>query len=109
MSDKGKHPQNGEFKQGSQTPGRVIVQNRGARHSNDMIDARSRHLQIGGHSYASRVPETSKYATGINFNVNMFNSTMAAPAGSKFTGDLRLQPQRTDTFGRMAGRSPNDL
>ena len=90
VSDNRKQP---EIKQGSQTPGRVVVQNRAARTSNDLTEARSRQLQIGGHSYTnSRVPETSKYATGVNFNVNMFNSTMAAPAGSKFGHDLKLHP-----------------
>lgn len=52
-----------------------------------------------GQGYASHVADHNKFATGVNFNVNMFNHTVAP--------DLRVQHQRTE--GKHHLRSPHDL
>ena len=68
--------------------------------SNDLTDSKNNQFHVGGQSYAKNVPETTKFATGVNFNVNMFNSTMTAPNISKFGTDaLKVHHQRTDTYG----------
>ena len=52
------------------------MQNKTTRLSNDMSDSRNKQLHIGGQSYTNKAADGNKFATGINFNVNMFNASM---------------------------------
>ena len=75
------------------------MQHRMTRNSIEDHDQKSNHFHVGGQGYASHAADHNKFATGVNFNVNMFNNTMQ--------NDLRVQNQRSD--GKYHLRSPNDL